>query len=277
MKIPPFLYLASQTGRKQRILMWCNGQQLPTDQLDRGLQFSDGHFTTLTREDGQLRWWPEHWQRLSIASKRLAMPLPSEAEVLDCLAKISGANRVFKIIVTRGTGGRGYGITDQHQCNWYVTSSALAERDSRPLSCEIAHFTLARSSFFAGLKTLNRLEQVMLSQERQTRAVDELLVCDTEGELIEATSSNVFLRLNGQWVTPALDTAGIDGIVRQQILATRPLGCVEEARVTVEDLASVEQAFLTNTVLGLRPLAQIGDHKLTEQQLPKALTTWWQS
>lgn len=257
--------------------MWCNGQQLTRDQLDRGLQFGDGHFTTLTRENGHLRWWPEHWQRLSAASKRLNMPLPSETQVLDCLAKISGANRVFKIIVTRGSSGRGYGVAEPQQCNWYVTSSALAERYSRPLSSEIAHFTLARSSYFAGLKTLNRLEQVMLSQERETRAVDELLVCDTEGELIEATSSNVFLRLNRQWVTPILDNAGIDGIVRQQIMAMRPLGYIEEARVTVEDLASVEQAFLTNTVLGLRPLAQIGDHKLPEQQLPKALTTWWHS
>ncbi|WP_258806903.1 aminodeoxychorismate lyase [Pseudidiomarina sp. CB1] len=257
--------------------MWLNGQQIANNDLDRGLQFGDGHFTTLTRENGRLRWWPQHWQRLVSASARLRMGLPDEAEVLECLAQIDAPDAIIKIIITRGSGARGYGYTQAVTSNWYVTHSPLPERKTYPLNCAIAQFSLARSSFFAGLKTLNRLEQVMLSAERDSRLLDELIVCDSEGFVIEATSSNIFLRREGEWHTPKLDFAGIDGIVRQQILAGRPIGNVHISRVNVHDLSNVEQAFVTNTVLGLRPLAKIGDHKLPEQQLPKALKTWWQS
>lgn len=257
--------------------MWLNGTELDSTELDRGLQFGDGHFTTLTRENGALRWWSAHWQRLMTASKKLAIPLPNEDQVLACLAQIPEPDVVIKIIVTRGQGGRGYGFTDDGQPNWYVTTSPLAKRDPKPLVCDVADLILARSRFFAGLKTLNRLEQVMLTHERQQRALDELLVCDDDGHLIEATSSNIFMRVAGQWHTPLLDHAGIAGIVRHQLLTTKPLGVVHESRLHRENIAQVEQAFVTNSVLGLRPLAQIGEHKLPEQQLPRALSSWWQS
>ncbi len=258
-------------------LMWCNGNRLTCAQLDRGFQFGDGHFTTLTREQGQLRWWPAHWQRLQEASRRLAMQLPSESEVLACLAQIDAPDSVIKIIITRGDGGRGYGFPDDIKANWYVTVADLPERKQQSLNCGIAELTLARSPVFAGLKTLNRLEQVMLSHERQQRGVDELLVCDSLGNLIEATSSNVFLRINDEWHTPSLAQAGVAGVVRQQIIASQPLGSVQESDLPQSRITAIEQAFLTNSVLGLRPLAQIGDHKLPEQQLPKALTSWWES
>lgn len=258
-------------------MTWCNGKQLASTELDRGLQFGDGHFTTLTREYGQLRWWDAHWQRLREASERLAIPLPSEAEVLACLAAIPEPNAVIKILVTRGLGARGYGFTEQVEPRWYVTAAALPPRQIQALVCAVAELRLARSSFFAGLKTLNRLEQVMLTQERQRRAVDELLVCDSEGYVVEAISSNLFLRIDGQWQTPRLDHAGIAGVVRQRILSEQPLGKVHEVSITQGKLGQAQQAFVSNTVLGLRPLAQIGEHKLPESQLPKALTTWWQS
>lgn len=257
--------------------MWLNGKRLEHQQLDRGLQFGDGHFTTLTRERGQLRWWAAHWQRLVAASERLALALPSESEVLDCLAQIPADDAVIKIIITRGAGERGYGFAPATPVNWYVTSAPLPERNPSPLHCAVAQLTLARSSYFAGLKTLNRLEQVMLSHERQQRGFDELLVCDSAGYLIEATSSNIFLRIDGQWLTPKLDQAGIAGIVRQQLLAANVLEHVDVTTIKREELQRTEQAFLTNSVLGLRPLAQLGDHKLPKQQLPEALTSWWQS
>lgn len=257
--------------------MWCNGNKLTSTQLDRGLQFGDGHFTTLTREQGQLRWWAAHWQRLKEASCRLAMQLPNESEVLACLEQIEAANAVIKIIITRGDSARGYGFSDAIKANWYVTAAELPERKQEPLTCAVAEFTLARSPFFAGLKTLNRLEQVMLSRERQQRAVDELLVCDSAGNLIEATSSNLFLRIDGAWHTPALEHAGVAGVVRQQLLASQALGSTQVSHLPLSCLTNIDQAFVTNSVLGLRPLAQIGDHRLPEQQLPKALTSWWES
>lgn len=257
--------------------IWLNGERIATTQLDRGLQFGDGHFTTLTRESGKLRWWPAHWQRLQEASKRLAIPLPRESDILACLTQSKAENVVFKIIITRGESDRGYGFSNDPIPNWYVTVSDLPKRKLQPLNCGIASLSLARAPFFAGLKTLNRLEQVMLRNELQQRDVDDLLVSDSEGKLIEATSSNLFLRINNTWHTPSLTHAGIAGIVRQQVLKAQPLGHILESQLDSTCCGEVQQAFLTNSVLGLRPIAQIGDHKLPEQQLPKALLSWWES
>ncbi|RUO60354.1 aminodeoxychorismate lyase [Pseudidiomarina insulisalsae] len=256
-------------------MLWRNGKPLNEPGLDRGLQFGDGHFTTLTIEQGQPRWWNAHWQRLRTASERLAMGLPDETSVLSTLRQIPLRDAVVKIIITRGTGGRGYGFAAATPVNWYLSATALAPRDNTAIKAQHAELQLARSAQFAGLKTLNRLEQVMLSHERQQRGCAELLVSDTQGYLVEAVSSNLFWREENQWYTPDLSQCGISGIVREQILSAKVLGEVAQVAVAPERLLRAEQALLTNTVLGLRPLAQIGEHKLHDSTLPKALVSWW--
>lgn len=257
--------------------MWVNGKQEESSPLDRGLQFGDGHFTTLTIEQGHIRWWPSHWHRLQAAARQLNSQLPEEEAVLKLLGDIAEthSDSIIKIIVTRGYGARGYGVADPQSCNWYVTATALPERNSAPLITDFAEFRLACQPQFAGLKTLNRLEQVMLSQERDRRKLDELIVLDSGNTVVEAISSNIFWRAGDQWYTPWLNQAGIAGIVRERLLAENVLGRVQVCASGPGDMRAAEQVFLCNCVLGLRPVAAIGHHRMTVSNLPEAVQQWW--
>lgn len=258
--------------------MWINGTETPQQQLDRGLQFGDGHFTTLTLKHGVPHFWAQHFQRLCQASQRLAIALPSETELRHCLAAIAEQhpNCVVKLIFTRGFGGRGYAANDPATPQWYATTAPLPTLSAQPLTVAVAELRLANSPQLAGLKSLNRLEQVLLAQERAQRDVDELLVTDQQGRVIEAISSNLFYRCNARWYTPELNNAGIAGVVRAEILQQQLLPGAREAQLLQTQLPEIEQMFLSNSVLGLRPVAQIGDYRLPKPHLPGIVEDWWE-
>src|SRR5690554_5341220 len=124
-----------------------------------------------------MEFWPRHWQRLQDASARLGMATPPQNELLRVLQEIAAAHRhcVVKIMITRGNSQRGYAPEPQAAINWYVTVNPLAAWSVAGLQVECANLQLAQQPALAGLKTLNRLEQVLLSQERQQRRVDDLI------------------------------------------------------------------------------------------------------
>ncbi|PWW15197.1 MULTISPECIES: aminodeoxychorismate lyase [Pseudidiomarina] len=264
MKIPPFF------------CMWMNGQPLTQTSLDRGLQFGDGHFTTLVIQAGTIQAWSSHWQRLQYASQQLRMQLPSADEVLHLLQQIAQQHpqSVIKIIITRGASARGYRLDHQARGHWYVQRSELPPWTARPLRVALAHFKLAQQPMLAGLKSLNRLEQVLLSDECEQRGFDDLLVTDTQANIIEATSSNIFWYDGKQWCTPRLEQAGIAGVVRKQLIDKQIIGKVKLTKLRPAELAQVEQMFVCNCVLGPRPIAAIDGRMLAMPELPKELNQW---
>lgn len=256
--------------------MWFNGQRLSSNALDRGLQFGDGHFTTLVIRHQRIEFWPRHWQRLQQASARLHMELPAQQDVLRVLKDIATEHGhcVVKILITRGNSQRGYLPEPHGSVNWYVTVNALPSWSAAGLHVAHAEFALAQQPKLAGLKTLNRLEQVLLSQERQQRNVDDLIVCDTAGQVIEAVSSNLFWYDGRKWRTPRLDQAGIDGVMKQEI-AAHVIPSVVATQASFTEFATAEQAFLCNTVLGPRPITHINQRPLAKSVLPEVVYTWY--
>ncbi|RWU12222.1 aminodeoxychorismate lyase [Pseudidiomarina gelatinasegens] len=256
--------------------MWLNGQPLSSQSLDRGLQFGDGHFTTLVIRHHRIEYWPRHWQRLSIASERLAMAIPEQEQVLSLLEHIAAEHQhcVVKLIITRGVSQRGYGVAANQPINWYVTISDLPQWSTQGLSVAQAKLRLAQQPLLAGLKTLNRLEQVLLTQERDLLGVDDLLVCDSQLHIVEAISSNLFWYDGDNWRIPLLKTAGIAGIMQAEICAAVLLEAIP-TEATYASVASAQQAFLCNTVLGPRPIAKIDERVLPKALLPEVVHQWY--
>ncbi|OZB06499.1 MAG: hypothetical protein B7X54_01980 [Idiomarina sp. 34-48-12] len=184
--------------------MWHNGQSTSQSFLDRGLQFGDGHFTTLVIRHGQPEFWPRHWQRLAEASQRLAMALPPRLEIEQLVTAIAQQQPdcVVKIVITRGYSERGYAPQIAASVNWYVTTAPLSAWQQRALHVERAELQLAIQPRLAGLKTLNRLEQVLVAKERMERQVDDLIVCDSNLHIVEAISSNLFWYDGDNWRIP---------------------------------------------------------------------------
>ena len=232
---------------------------------DRGLQYGDGLFETIALRAGLPLLWERHLQRLTEGCRRLGLSPPDAPLLRRELDQIAGneTRAVAKIILTRGVSTHGYrspaagGVTRIVQRLAWPTTSANAMLDG--VALRWCTTRLARQPQLAGLKHLNRLEQVLARAEWRDE-VDEGLMCDSEGLVIEGTKTNLFLvEADGTLVTPDLSQSGVAGVMRAQILdsaAAMGLGC-RVGPVSVGMVESAQELFLTNSLIGLWPVRQL--------------------
>ena len=227
---------------------------------DRGLQYGDGVFETALLCDGRVRFLDDHMERLTLGCRRLGIE-PQDSAVLADLESIRTrvAQGVLKIVVTRGAGERGYRPSSPSQPTRVVTVHALPDIGNTAVRARWCTTRLARNAHLAGIKHLNRLEQVLAQSEWHDERVHEGLMLDTEDELICATAANVFLVRDGTLVTPDLRFCGVRGVMRKQVIrAAASLGITaSEEALRADDVREASEVFLTNAVRGIRPLVEL--------------------
>ena len=229
---------------------------------DRGLNYGDGLFETMLYRSGCVRFLDAHLYRLASGCARLGIAGPPEAVLRDDVRKVcAGAtDGVVKIVVTRGGGGRGYRPAADLCATRVVSLNAPPAPSGRQRAnlrwCETR---LGRNPVLAGIKHLNRLEQVLAQREWDDPAIDEGLMLDTEGELISATMSNVFIVKSGAIVTPDLRFCGVRGVMRGEVLrAAHELGIpASEAALRPYDVENADEVFVTNAIRGIRSVAAL--------------------
>jgi 4-amino-4-deoxychorismate lyase len=231
---------------------------------DRGLQYGDGLFETMGATNGRVRRFQSHMARLSESCHRLGMPAPPVDLIeTDCLRALEGFGAaVVKLTLTRGPGPRGYPPPVEPSLTRIVVSTAQQVSESeaaRPLTLRVCETRLGRNPRLAGMKHLNRLEQVLAGAELRDPPVDEGLMRSTDDRIICATAANVFLVRNGELLTPQISDCGVAGVMREVVLRTAAkLGIqVTIGDYTLDDLARSEECFLTNAVRGIRPVGWV--------------------
>lgn len=249
--------------------MLVNGQHqklLPV--ADRAVQYGDGVFETILVRDHQLVYWEQHLHRLRAACHTLQIPAdlsPLRAEA-DALIAAHGATGVLKIIISRGAGGRGYGVPESPSPTRIVQIHPMPQdylQHSREgIEVFKCKHPLSSNAALAGLKHLNRLDQVMASLELPTQ-FQEGLMCNAAGDLIEGIKSNVFVVIDDVLVTPTLSHCGVAGVMRAAIIAqchnSTSLN-VAERKLGLEELESASEVFVCNSVMGIWPVRQIQWH-----------------
>ena len=249
------------------------------DIQDRGLAYGDGLFETIAIRCGGPCLWLEHMTRLSAGAERLGIPMPAEGLWRDEVRRLTGVARTatVKLILTRGTGARGYRPPLRPKPSRILLLYPTADpspRWSRPeVAVRLCATRLGANPALAGVKHLNRLEQVMAQAEWTDPDIAEGLMCDVHGNLIGGTMTNLFLFREGTLLTPRLHQAGVSGTVRQRVLCQAPaLGIpVRETRLRPADLLRADGAFLTNALIGCRPISRFNGHPLDGSALPPAL------
>jgi 4-amino-4-deoxychorismate lyase len=246
---------------------------------DRGLLYGDGLFETMAATEGKVRNLDLHLARLEDGCRRLSMPTPSSGLIAEeCSRVLEGiGNATVKLIVTRGTGPRGYRPPPEPTVTRIVTSMAPRPRGDTlpPLVVRLCQTRLGLNPLLAGLKHLNRLEQVMACAEWEDPEIGEGLMLSVDGRLISATAANVFLVLDGRLVTPDIRDCGVSGTMRQVVLAAaRDLGIpasVEDLRPESLDVA--QEVFVTNAIIGIRAVGELmGVRKWEVGEITRALT-----
>jgi 4-amino-4-deoxychorismate lyase len=229
---------------------------------DRGLSFGDGVFRTLECIHGRPRLWPWQYARLQADTAALGLECPHESLLLDELARAAaGLERaVGKITLTRGSGTRGYaptaGALPTRVVNATPWGGYPAELVSQGIRMRVCDLRLAQQPRLAGIKHLNRLENVLARGEWHDPAIREGLLLDCHENVIEGTMSNLFLLADGQWRTPLLDQCGVAGAVRAWVMAQL---AVEESRLSLQQLLAADALFVCNSLAGIWPVASLGD------------------
>lgn len=246
---------------------------------DRGLQYGDGLFTTIAVKSGEPLLWGRHLRRLQndAARLRIAPPTPEllRAEVVRLCQGVTQAT--LKIMLTRGAGGRGYRPSNTAPTRRIVTlwpravQAPYAREGVALYSCRTR---LSRNPMLAGIKHLNRLEQVLARAEWGDDHAEGLMQ-DTVGMVIEGTMTNVFVVRNGELLTPDLSQCGVAGILRDLVLeharATRLVA--RAAEIPFAALQDADEIFLTNSLIGIWPVRRFDAKEYRIGPITRALQT----
>jgi len=231
---------------------------------DRGLQYGDGLFETMGATDGRVRRFGQHMARLKEGCCRLGMPTPP-VELIghDCQRAIEGFGAaVVKLTLTRGPGPRGYPPPQEPSLTRIVVSTAqqVSETEAaRQLTLRVCATRLGRNPLLAGIKHLNRLEQVLAGAELRDTGADEGVMLSTDERIVCATAANVFMVRDGQLLTPQISDCGVAGVMREVVLRTAATLDIPVAigNYMLDDLARADECFLTNAVRGVRPVGRV--------------------
>lgn len=249
--------------------------------LDRGLGYGDGLFETVRVIGDRAPLWSRHMARMAEGGRRLAIPLPAPdalwREVLAVTARMAEA--VVRITVTRGIGPRGYAPPAEPAPARIVAAFPMPTPAPRlaaeGLRLRVCDLRLAAQPALAGLKHLNRLEQVLARAEWNDPSIHEGLLLDAEGRVVCATMANVFAVIGGTVVTPSVARCGVAGVARAEVLAAWQE--VQVRDLALDELSSAQEVFLTSSVRGILPVQAVGDKVFAPGPVARAMQRHWRA
>ncbi len=234
--------------------------QVTVEIRDRGLAYGDGVFSTVAVKAGVPLLWQLHGQRLARSLARLGIVCPDLLALeQQLLSYADGRTGVLKLVLTRGEGGRGYstqGVGLPHLLLAFFDQPVhLPNWRQHGVQLQLATLKLGIQPALAGIKTLNRLEQVLGKQEIDQLGCDEAVFCDSDGMLVECNAANLFWRCGADWYTPDLSGSGVDGVMRQHLLVLMAQQGLDLniCRQPATALDGADEIFISNTLIGVVP------------------------
>lgn len=238
---------------------------LSTVLSDRGLAYGHGVFETMLSCKGEIPLKDRHLQRLRRGAERLGIPFLMD-DIYSAIDNINSTSEcIIKIILTAGNGGVGYQNPQQIEPKLIISRHQLPtdfknqrERGIKLWQCQQR---LSRNTALAGIKHLNRLEQVLARNEPHSDEYTDGIMLDQWGNVIETTSANIFIKLpNKGWVTPNLDDSGVEGVMRSllldEVFPNLAIACITD-RIKQVQLEQSCELFICNSVRGIVPITGI--------------------
>lgn len=231
--------------------------------VDRGLLYGDGVFETILCEAGRPILLAGHTQRLENGCKRLGLARQDLSVILSDIREVAQQDDcVVKVIITRGVRKRGYAFDEEDN-----TSTRIVYRDDLPsipieyyregIQLTKCEYLLPENAPLAGIKHLNRLDQVMARSEWGQQFQEGVMLA-SDGRVVEGTMTNIFFESDQTWVTPKLETSGILGVMRQWLMRNSfhaEIECVEKD-FQLSELKNAQSIFICNSVVGIWPVTQ---------------------
>lgn len=243
-----------------------NGEQKQCiDFSDRGFQYGDGLFETIEVLNGAPLFLDQHLQRLLGGCQRLFIPSPDTDILLKEARQLSAESKhaVLKLIMTRGSGGRGYRQPDSPQPTRLFSLHPFPDYPEHfkqnGVAIRFCQHILGINPSLAGIKHMNRLEQILARAEWDDLAFQEGLMMNNHQHIIEGTMSNLFIVKNKTLYTPLVDQCGVAGILRGIVirLAKKNGISVIEKNILQTEVLAADEVFLSNSIIGIWPVKKI--------------------
>ncbi|MBU2863303.1 aminodeoxychorismate lyase [Reinekea forsetii] len=249
-------------------ILLVNGQNALIEANHRALAYGDGLFETCLVSHRTIHFLAAHLQRLMDGANKLLLPfddaqkLSLKQDVVHLTSHINEPH-VLKIMLLRKAPGRGYDFNPKVQDLDVVIQLNPYQKPDWCQGAKVVESSIpvSENAYLAGIKHLNRLDSVLARQEARGEGAHDALMLTSKRRVIESSMANVFLKVQGQWFTPILDTAGVNGIIRQHLLSAFSSQILEQ-HIDQATLAQVESAFLTNSLMGIIPIIELNQRKL---------------
>ena len=236
--------------------------------------YGDGFFETIKVKKGQLVYWNDHYFRIMGSLCMLRMPIPSyfnsdflRHNILTLLKsnQLDGKSSRIRIIFFRNSDGF---YLPKNKDFSYVISSEPLDSDlycfnEKGLKVDVFNQYKLGTCELNNLKTTNRIINVLASIYTKENSLDDSIILNEKNNIVEFTSGNLFLILDGQLITPPLSSGCINGIIRKKILGFNNFlnFKIIEKDIKKNDLINAEELFSTNVISGLSWVSSLRDKK----------------
>ena len=265
-------------------MYWVNGVVSETVAIaDRGFQYGDGLFETLPVKGGRALLLDRHLRRLAKGCQRLAIPCPDLERLafeVENLAQGCSEPAIVKIIITRGSGGRGYrppaAVSPTRVVSLHPFPEYPESFQEQGIGVRFCSTRLGLNPALAGIKHLNRLEQVLARAEWNDPAIQEGLMLDPFGRVIEGTMTNLFYIRKQRLYTSPVNECGVAGIMREVILEWADVHKFDviEQFFAPEALVAADEIFVCNSVIGLWPVRRLENRVLAVGSFTRQISRW---
>ncbi len=232
--------------------------------VSSAMLYGRGVFTTIAIYNSQPFLWSKHWQRLTNHAQRLNIDHTgcNEKNVGEALQRLMAVNQVKDgrarviLLARHGRDLWKTRVPGTKKTDLLIMTGDMQKISQQGLSLAVSPYRSNTSSPLTGVKSLNYLEHVLSWEEAQSRDFDEAVVLNERGEIVSATTANLFWAKNGTLHTPSLSTGALAGITRECVIeiANKHFIPLLEGVYEMTDLTEADEIFLTSASLGVAPV-----------------------
>jgi aminodeoxychorismate lyase len=241
---------------------------------DRGFLYGDGLFETIRVHDTRPFLWEWHMMRFTDGAESIGIALPQTTESLlgnvrELICRNDGPECIVRIALSRGVGERGYGVTGEEQPTLLITQHPLLPTPAKPLSLVSTSARVAVDDPMAKLKSANKLGSILAKREAAAQGADDGFILNSDGNVTEASSANLFWVEDGTLRTPPVSDGVLPGITRRLVIGlVSALGqAVREESVASDRLQQADAVFVTSAATGIVAVGQVDDAALDAHPL----------
>lgn len=272
-------------------MVYLNGEFVPEERavisvFDRGFLYGDGLFEGIRVFNGKLFRWKQHLERFQRGANFLRIALPYSAEAIEEFARRlivenQMPNSLLRLTLSRGVGPRGYSPRNAERPTLVMATYPMsAAEPSNPPGWRtfVSSFRLPAGDPLARFKNLNKLPQVLARAEADAEGADEALLLNSDGYVVEGSTSNLFWIKNGAVCTPPLPSGILPGVTRAVVIELcGKLGTeVREESIAPEELHKMDGAFLSLSSTGIAEIAFLNGKPLKGSSAPRRLSeAYW--